>query len=331
MAKKSAALRSFFKTKLILISFGILLLGGLVFSIFTIPAGTSAQGTDGPVTSRPNPFHRTTPTPTSTPTPTNTPTPTPTNTPTPTPVEPFVKNEDEEITEVIEGYCKAKLSGDIEQFKPYVNNIDNININYYIQQYRLAKSADNFEIYTVSGKYGLSYIAFVVYDLEITAIDTTSLEATLIQLVESEPDEEGKTHLVVNTDLLTDEQRAYQLEVQSHDDFIKLYRNFWERDLEKIRESETYAKVWYNLFVTGIEGFKTKYPEFSDFHYYISEKASLDDFLELRQSMHSEYTENDPEDEPVDEPDDTDQGTDSGSGAGSGSQNTGSGSGNTND
>ena len=333
MAKKTAGKSSIFKTKLALISFGILLIGGLVFSVFTLPTGQVAGGADISGTPKPNPWHRATSTPSPSPTSTPSPTPTPTSTPTPTPTPiPFEKTEDEEIIELVEGYCNAKLSGDIEKFRPYVNNIDNININYYINQYKLAKSMSNFEIYTVPGKYGLSYISFVVYDLEIMSIDTTSLEATLLQIVESEPDDDGNTHLVINTELLTDEQREFQLEVQSHDDFIQLYRNFWERDLDKIRESETYAKVWYNLFSAGIDDFKTKYPEFEDFKLYITEKATLDDFLVLRQSMHADYSgdgsEDNPDDEPEDEPDDTGSGSGAGTGSGSGSgTNSGSGSG----
>jgi hypothetical protein len=333
MAANHIGKTNILKTKITLTLAVGLLLGALFFSIITLPVGT-ISGQPGPSKATPTPTNTVSPTPTVSLTPTPTPTSTPTPTPTPTPVEPFVRNEDEKIVDVIRGYCTAKLPdkiNNIENFRPYVNNIENVkqNKSYYERQYQLAESADNFEIYTISGKYGLEYIAFVVYDLKIKSIEVTSLEATLLQLVRTEPDENGETRLVVNTELLTDEQREYQNEVQTHQDFYELYLNFWQRDFEKVQQNESYAKVWYNLFVSGVNGFTEKFASFEDFVTYMRDEATLQDFLELKSSMHGDSAVDDEPDNTDDNETEGGEGTDSGSGQTAHNTGNGAGSGGT--
>ncbi len=225
---------------------GIMCAGLLVFSIFTPEFKRGAQGSKNtevtPTLS---------PSPTPSPKPTSTPTPTPTNTPTPTPVIPLVKNEEAEIENLVKKYFDAKLSDDKSKFEGLVTNFDILDFDYIQKQYQYVISLDNFQNYVVKGVEGseLEYVLFVCHDLHIVTIDNTPVpELTRLIVVKSEPDENGETHLLIDTNPTSEAQSAYITDIMSHDDVTQLYLDVQQRLFEASEKDEKLKDILNKLY-----------------------------------------------------------------------------------
>ncbi len=265
---------------------GILFFGAFLFSVFRPDLSKLTPG-KGP--------EQTTSTPTPTgsasdisSTPSATPTATPTCTPSPTPLEPMVLNSNNEVENLVINYYMAKFEMTLEAIEPYVSNISTINIAEVKKDYSLVRSLENFKVYTLKGRAGLEYVAFVSRDMQLVTLDVPSPEFSILTIVKSEPDENGATKLLVNTDILTDEQNEFINEVLTRDNFLALYNTQLKKSFEAIKASEQMANIWYKA------RFSANFETFEAFKTFL-EDAEFEDYLKLINSTDDGDEELEPE------------------------------------
>lgn len=102
----------------------------------------------------------------------DTPTPVPTATPVVEEPNPLVKDSNKEVKELITSYLKAKLSNDIEAFKPLINDTSVIDIKALNRKTKYIEKYRNLTCYTKKGPEEGSYIVYAYHEVKFTGIDT---------------------------------------------------------------------------------------------------------------------------------------------------------------
>lgn len=106
-------------------------------------------------------------------------TPTPTQTPEQSRKElvltqsgPLEKDASKAINKLIKGYLSAKLNNNINKFKPFVNDINNINLPDIERKTKYIEAYKNLSCYTKKGPEEGAYIVYAYHEVKFTGIDT---------------------------------------------------------------------------------------------------------------------------------------------------------------
>jgi hypothetical protein len=118
--------------------------------------------------------------------------PTPTETPVVEEVNLLEKDANKEINTLITSYLKAKLTYDIDKFKPLVNDISLVNIKEIKRKTKYIEKYRNLSCYTKKGPEEGSYIVYAYHEVKFKSIDTLAPTMTEFYV---ETDENGKLYI----------------------------------------------------------------------------------------------------------------------------------------
>lgn len=152
-----------------------------------------------------------------------------------------------EISELIQLYYKAKLTGDSTSLSKYIDNIEEVDMDQIKAQNKYVKKYNNIECYTKMGLYDNTYVVFVYYEIKFKNIDTTAPGIDVLYVIRDE--ETGLVYLhngaTANVDI-----KNYVEALKNDKDVKELFEET-DAALKEAIESDPSLKDFYKSLVKG--------------------------------------------------------------------------------
>lgn len=152
-----------------------------------------------------------------------------------------------EISELIQLYYKARLTGDSASLEKYIDNIEEVNMEQIKAQNQYIKKYTNIECYTKMGLYDNTYVVFAYYEIKFKNIDTTAPGIDVLYVIRDE--ETGLVYLHNGATANVDIQNY--VEALKNDEDVKALFEETNKALNDALESDSNLKLFYDSLVNA--------------------------------------------------------------------------------
>lgn len=152
-----------------------------------------------------------------------------------------------EITELVQLYFSAKLTGDTSSIEKYVDNIEDVNMEEIKASNEYIKKYENIECYTKSGLYDNTYVVFAYYEIKFKNIDTLAPGIDVLYVIRDE--ETGSVYIhngaTANADIKT------YIEALGQDEDVAALCETTNNALQEALNSDSALNEFYNALKQG--------------------------------------------------------------------------------
>lgn len=152
-----------------------------------------------------------------------------------------------EITELVELYYQAKLTGDTSAIEKYVDNIEDVNMEEIKASNEYIKKYNNIECYTKAGLEDNTYVVFARYDIKFKNIETLAPGIDIFYVIR---DEETGYVFIHNGATANADIKTYVEALEQDADVIALYEEV-NAAFQEALNSDASLNEFYNALTKG--------------------------------------------------------------------------------
>ncbi len=152
------------------------------------------------------------------------------------------KNAYEDINKLIKNYLNAKLSKNIDKFKPLVNNVDYIDLTDIERKTKYIEAYKNITCYTKKGPEEGSFIVYVYHEVKFTSIDSLAPGMNEFYV---KKDGNGDSYIYLGE--IDDETEQYLNDVRDSDEVMNLIYDVNEKLQQVVKNDSGLGEFYLKL------------------------------------------------------------------------------------